>query len=460
MNNLLKFFSLLLFITLLSGAINAQIVETEGNSGFRTYESVTSSDFFAIDETDALTVWALPTNQSTSGNSRAPSNFWGYQRTEYLITAAEMTASGFPNGAAINSIGFLIATAGVGNLTGTLNIYLRNTTDVTYSLGTSWTTTGFTQVSTNASFSVPITAGYYDIPFTGGSTFNYTGGGVYVAWEFSSASPVGSTAVVHYCNTTLTSGLYGQRSTTALPTTLVASNWRPATRFGTNDFNDIVSVDNIYTLERVPTPFGTPTPIDVRVSNVSAAVTTFNLTVTVRDAETSAQRYTSTQAVTNLAANTSTVVNFTGYSPTFLENVNIEVVTSVIAGENWTINNTKTIQAEVNNNLYSYCYNLTSPGGYGFTYPNTGIFSAKYTMNGQGLITGANVFIYNFAANPGNTVYAVALNSAGTIVAQSANYVIQAGDLGTNKNFVFTTPAYFNNEVFYVGLAQTAGTAQ
>ncbi|QQS35337.1 MAG: T9SS type A sorting domain-containing protein [Ignavibacteriales bacterium] len=460
MNKTSKLFSLLIFILILSAVAYGQIIETEGNNGFRTYESTTSSEYVSLNETDALTVWALPTNQSTSGFSRAPSNFWGYQRTEYLITATEMSASGFPNGAAINSIGFLIATAGVGNLTGTLNIYLMNTTDVTYSLGTSWTTTGFTQVSTNASFSVPITAGYYDIPFTGGSTFNYSGGGVYVAWEFSSASAIGSTGVVHYCNTTLTGGLYGQRSTTALPTTLVASNWRPATRFGTNDYNDIVSVDNIYTLERVPTPFGTPTPIDVRVSNVSAVVTTFNLTVTVRDAETAVVRFTSTQSVTNLAANTSTVVNFTGYSPTILEDVNIVVTTSAIAGENWTVNNTKTIQANVNNNLYSYCYSLTSPGGYGFTYPNTGIFSAKYNMNGQGLITGANVFIYNYATNPGNTVYAVALNSAGTIVAQSANYVIQAGDLGTNKNFVFTTPAYFNNEIFYVGLAQTAGTAQ
>jgi len=457
-----KITTLLFLILLASSNLFGQLIDSK-IPGYKTFESSQFSQNHEFGGTDALTVWAVPFEGSTSGNSRAPSNFWKYQRTEYLITAAEMSASGFPNSTAINSIGFAIQTAGVGTLSGTLNIWLMNTSDASYTLGTNWTTTGFTQVSTNATFSVPISpTGIYDIPFTGGSSFTYTGGGIYVAWEFSSPSgTIGTTAVIHQCNSTgLTGGLYGGRSATSLPTALTVSNFRPATRLGTNTYNDIAAVTNIYTQERVPVPFGVPSPINVRVSNVSASTTTFNLTITVKDAVSSNVRYTATLPVTNLAANSSTVVNFTGYSPTIQENVNITATTSAIAGEDWLTNNTLTIPANVNNNLFSYSYTTTGSGGYGYTYPSTGIFAAKFTMNGTGLVPGANIVIYNYAANVGNTVYAVALNSAGVIVAQSADYVIQAGDLGTNKNFAFTTPPLFNNEIFYVGLVQTAGTAQ
>jgi hypothetical protein len=445
-----------------SSTIWAQVAE-RGPINYKTFGSTVEQQFLSGDETDALTVWVVPFEGSTSGNSRAPSNGWKYQRTEYLITADEMLASGFPTSTVVNSIGFAIETAGVGTLSGTLNIWLMNTSDVTYTLGSNWTTTGFTQVSTNATFSVPISpAGLYDIPFTGGTPFAWTGGGVYVAWEFSSPTgTIGTTAVVHQCNSTgLANGLYGGRSATSLPTALSVSSFRPATRLGTNAYNDIVAITNIYTQERVPVPFGTPSPINVRVSNVSAGSVSFNLTITVKDVLTSTTRFTATLPVTALAANSSSIISFSGYTPTIQENVNITATTSVIAGEDWLVNNTLAIPANVNNNLFSYNFNTTESGGYGFTYPGTGIFAAKYQMNGSGLITGANVVLYNYPANVGNTVYAVVLNSSGLIVAQSSDYVIQAGDLGTNKNFSFPTPALFTNEPYYIGIAQTAGTIQ
>jgi hypothetical protein len=315
-------------------------------------------------------------------------------------------------------------------------------------------------VSTNPTWTVPIAVGSYEVPFVGGSSFTYTGAGVYVAWEFSNTGTAGTTAVVHYCNNTLANSLYGNRSATALPTTLAASAFRPATIFGNNFYTDVVSVSNIYTLERNPVPYGAPTPVNLRVNNVSASPATFDVTVTVKDATNTFTRYTSTQTVTNLAGGTNSVLNFTGWNPTIQEQVNITATATIVAGENWTGNNTLTIPCSVNNNLYSYSYNTTGPGGFGFTFPGPGIFSAKYTMNGQGKVTGANLVIANSASNTGNTIYAVVMNSTGTIVAQSANYVILAGDLGTNKNFTFSTAPVFTDEVFYVGLAQTAGAAQ
>lgn len=414
--------------------------------------------------TEEVKIWVLPTSGATSGNSRAPSNFWKYQRTKYLITPADMAASGFPTGSVVSSIGFFINTAGVGTLTGTLKVWLQNTADVTYLQGTTWDVTGYTQVHNNPAFTVPITpAGLmYDETFVGGSPFTYTGGGVYVAWEFESpAGTIGTTAVVHNCNTNLVNGLYGYRGTTQ-GTTLAASNWRPATRFGTTSYDDIVQVTHIYTLEKVPTPFGTPTPVGVRVVNVSASPVVFNLTLEVRESVFSVLRHTETQIGINLGANSSMVINFSGWNPTLQENVNIKAFTSVIPGDTWTINNTLTIPGNVNSDLYSTFYPYVPGSGYGFTAPGDGIFAVKYKMNGVGTISGANIFLYNFAANPGNTIYAVLLNSAGTIVSQTANYVIQAGDLGTLKTFNFPSPTSFNNEDFYVGLAQTylTGAAQ
>lgn len=411
-------------------------------------------------ETDAMSIWTLPSIGSTSGNTRAPGNTFRYQRTEYLITAAEMAASGFPSGYEVNSIGFLIGTAGVGTQSGDFKVYLRNTTDATYNLGTNWDVTGFTLASSIPAWTVPIAAGSYEVPFSGGSTFTYTGGGVYVAWEFSNPSgAIGTTALVALCNTNLAGGLVGNRSATAMPTALAASAFRPATIFGNNFYTDIIQVTNIYTSERDPIPFGIPTPMDVRVTNVSATPKTFDVVLTIKDVATSTTRFTSTQSVT-IPANSASIVPVTGWNPTIQENVTISATTSAIAGENWTINNALTIPGNVNDNLYSYTYSTAGSSGFGFTTPGTGIFASKFKMNNQGKVTGANLAIANFAANTGNTIFAAVLNSAGALVAQSANYVITAGDLGTTKNFTFPTPPVFTDEVFYVGLAQTAGTGQ
>jgi len=411
---------------------------------------------------NVMSTWVLPSTSSTSGNSRIPRNAGVYfERCEYLILPSEMAASGYPSANTIDAIGFLISTAGVGTQTGTLNIYLKNTSDVTYTLGSTWTTTGFTQVCNNPAFTVPIALGAYTIPFVGGSTFTYTGGGVYVAWEFSNPTLVGgTTALVAYCNTNQATMCYGYQSATVQGTALTVTAYRPATTFVNNTLTDIIAVTNIYTDERVPTPFGTPTPVGVRVSNVSGSAQTFNLTLTVKDVATSTTRYTETQPVTALAGGASTTINFTGWTPTIQEDVTINAATSAITGETFVANNTLTIPGNVNNNLYSINYNLANPGGYGFTTPGTGIFAVKYTMNGTGLVKGANVMIDNYASNPGNTVYAVLLNSAGTILAQSPNYTLLAGDMGTNLNFTFPTPQSITNSDFYIGLAQTIGTGQ
>ncbi len=182
-------------------------------------------------------VTVLPNDAGTSANGRSPSNAWRRIRSIYLIKQTELAAAGFGNGSQVGQIGWTyIAASTAGAATGPLIVYLQNTTDVTNLKSTTWATaiSGMTVVhnatTTLAGTTTP------DIVLTGGSPFTYTGGGVYVAFDWGCyTGTLGS--VTTSCNFQgLTNGLLGAQSTAACPgagaATVAASNFRPETRFG------------------------------------------------------------------------------------------------------------------------------------------------------------------------------------------------------------------------------------
>jgi hypothetical protein len=171
---------------------------------------------------------------SSSANARAPQGSRRYARSVYLVPAADIAAEGMVNGNVINSIVFTYLAAQDVATSGNLKLYLQNTTDATNLKSTTWSTaiTGMTLVS-NATLNIPNTAGDLPIPFSGGSPFTYTGGGVYVAFDYSNpAGTVATTNSTIACNTGLAGGLLGAQSQTLAPTSIAASNFRPATHFG------------------------------------------------------------------------------------------------------------------------------------------------------------------------------------------------------------------------------------
>lgn len=177
---------------------------------------------------------ALVSSNATSGNARAPQGSRRYARSVYLITQAEMTASGLANGNVINSIAFNYLTAQDVQTSGSLIVYLQNTADATNTKSTTWSTaiSGMTTVH-NSTLTLNPVAGQVFIPFTGGSAFTYTGGAVYVAFDYN--NPSGTIATVNStvdCNSLLTNGLKGAQSNTAVQTTVAASSFRPATKLG------------------------------------------------------------------------------------------------------------------------------------------------------------------------------------------------------------------------------------
>lgn len=176
----------------------------------------------------------ITNSNGSSGNGRAPHGRFRYIRTAYLITPTEMTASGLTNGDILNSIVFNYTVAQDIATTGNLTIYLQNTTDATYTKGTNWTTAISTMTTvSNASATIPNTVGEATFNFSGGSPFTYTGGGLYVAFDFQNPSGTLPTSFVTVnCNTTLANGLAGYQSTSTNGTTLTASGFRPLTKLG------------------------------------------------------------------------------------------------------------------------------------------------------------------------------------------------------------------------------------
>jgi Secretion system C-terminal sorting domain len=185
----------------------------------------------AFAQTDFYT--CIPGDGGTSGNARAPHGRFRYQRGVALIKATEMTASGIVSGDVINSIAFNYLIAQDVTTSGTMTLYLENTTDVTNTKALTWSTTGMTTVS-NGAVTIPNTAGNAIFNFSGGSPFTYTGGGVYVAFDYQNATnPLPTTFATVECNSTgLASGFKGAQSDTAIPTTIAASNFRPVILLG------------------------------------------------------------------------------------------------------------------------------------------------------------------------------------------------------------------------------------
>lgn len=173
---------------------------------------------------------------ATSGNGRAPQGSRNIARSVWLITAAEMATGGFVNGDVLTGLGFTFQIAQNTATTGTFVAYLENTADATNLKSTTWATaiTGMTTVS-NGSITLPNTPGEFNYNFTGGSSFTYTGGAIYVAYDYQNLGTVSTVANIAYCNNTLTGGIktgLSAAGVTTPPTTITASNFRPATRLG------------------------------------------------------------------------------------------------------------------------------------------------------------------------------------------------------------------------------------
>ncbi len=406
------------------------------------------------------TISVLPGGGGTSGNARAPLGNFRYERSVYLITATELATAGFPVGP-VDLIGFSYSTAQTIATTGTLKIYLMNTAATTFGLTqTAWSDTatatsliyGMTLAS-NASVTIPA-ATSLDVPFSGGSPFNYTGGGLYVAFEYSNPANTLSTLGVVSCNTSLTNGFKGGQGNTSLAAIAFgASSFRPATRLGTS-LNDVVEVTQIYALGQIPIPFGNPDVIKALVTNKSAAPITFDVNFSVFKASDGTSRYRATQTVTALAAGASTTLTVSDYTATVIERDSIHISVAVQAGETQTTNNIRSVVQDVTSNTYSYNQGSVASGGVGFT-GATGDFVARFTTNSSNSI---NQIDWNFST--GGQPFQIGIwDATGAGGTPGTNlWTSAAGTSVAGVSTILVSPPIAVNGDFFVGVRQTGTT--
>lgn len=215
--------------------------------------------------------------------------------------------------------------------------------------------------------------------------------------------------------------------------------------------NADAEVSVLDTYGKLPLGYGTPHTITALVTN--KGLTALN-SVVVDLTIIGANPFVSSRTV-SLPIGGSTLVTFDAYSPTIAGASDIAVT---ILPDDVNTNNVKTIYQTVTNNTFSYADTSGVKGAIGYN-TGSGLLLARYIRSningGVANISGVNVFLSSATTNIGNMVYAVVLNSAGTIVAKSDSITIATADLGQYRTFLIPSGPLFNDTI-YVGLAQKA----
>ncbi len=389
----------------------------------------------------------ISANAGTSANPALGTS--NYVANESIYTEAEVGASSFTTaGTAMNRMALNVNTVGAPTTFNNVKIYLKDVplATTTFTTGT-YTTAGYTLV------------------FDGSLTFSATG------WtEFALTTPyvratgtnlqmliertdnVTHTGYVWICangnNTSSTLNTTRRyNSTVALSgtTSLAVSAFRQAVRF-LRRYNTDASVKQVYTLGKVPLPYGVPHTISASVSN-DGLTTLTNLNVTLNI--TGANSFTNTQVIPSLTTGASAVVTFTAFSPT-VEGVNN--VTVSLPGDDFTGNNSLAVTQNGNKNTWSYAYGTTAAGGVGFN-GATGDFVAKFSTS---TVTAISQVSVNFFT--GGQPYQIGIWDATGAGGTPGTNLYTSGTLTsvTGSNVIPVSPAVnIAAGNFYVGVKQT-----
>jgi hypothetical protein len=395
----------------------------------------------------------LPNNNATSGNARAPMTKFRFERSVYLITQAELAANGFLPGNSPTSIGWSYSTAPTVAGSAPLLVYMQNTTDTTNTKSTTWATaiTGMTTVH-NATTSLPAAVGPFDIALMGGSPFTYSGGGLYIAFDWGQYTGALDAAAVVSCNNSLLNGLLGAQSTVSAPVTVAASAFRPETRLSSTTQND-AATGAIYSYGELPLGLVPPQIVKAVINN-RGAMPMNNLPVTLN--VTGANMFSNMQLIPSLAGCTGqAIVTFAPFTPGALGDDNVMVS---LPPDDISTNNNQSRAGCITFLNYSYKYpGSTASGGVGLT-GAVGAFVGKFTTIAPNAVTAVKLEFFATSA----TTYRVAIygDNAGTpsttaLYVDAADRTVSAAGPIT---ITLPSPVAVGPGNFYVGVQQTNTT--
>jgi len=391
-----------------------------------------------------------PQNTNSTTTLRAPngSTSHTYMRAATVVLPTEFATAGIAANTTIRNFGFNVnGTIPAGAVTGVFKLYLENTTDVTYGKGTAWAgiTPGMTEVFNDT---ITINGGGAGWDVVLDTLFAYAGNSVYVAYDWELVANPLATAISYMANTALASGLVSASSATVPPVTLAGSSFRPEFSWGIDRDADDLEVVALYAMGKNPLGYSQAEQVQAIVRNNGYLPADKTVTLNI----TGANPYTTSENVT-LAPGQETTVSFMAYNPT---TVGLNTMTVSVPADQVALNDAKTWVQETTTNTFAYADSvLTGLGGVGYN-TGSGLLLNRYYVNGAASISEIKVRISDNAATAGNAVYAVLMDTSGTIVSQSAPYTVTAADLGTVLTFTLGTTVNVADVDVFVGLAQPA----
>lgn len=351
----------------------------------------------SFDANATCPVLALANDNSTSGNARAPSTRFQFERSVYLILKSELQAAGVGAGPIVG-IGWTYQTGPGVSGAAPLKIYLQNTLDVSNTKTTNYAAdiAPMTLVH-NATTTLPAATGSFNFDFTGGAAFNYTGDGLYVAFDWGLYSGTNG-ATVTLCNSTgLAGGLVGGQSTGAPQTTLTGfSNFRPETFLKAPVTPVDVSVDFLISMGIVPIGLVGPQSVQATVfQNGDNSLTNTPIGLDVNGSE----NYTDSVTIASLAscATNGALVTFLPFTAT-TEGFSLATATVTEPGDADPGNDQLALYIQSSINQYSYQHPANpDTGGVGFT-NGSGEFVAKFSVGSDTQLDAVNISFFSATA--------------------------------------------------------------
>lgn len=375
----------------------------------------------------------------------------------YIVPASELT--GIATVTAINGFGFnLVGGTASTAVTGTIQVYLQNTSDVTYLKGTNWSNalTGMTSVYNNT-MTIPTgstLAQAVNVLFP--SNFTYTGGGLYVAYDWASTGPFETSPTVanYQCQTNINQGGASNSSASApSPTAILNTNFRPNFNFGyINTFTNEAMFVNVISAGKIPITAFAPYTYSAVIKNMANTTMT---NVVVDLLMNGANTFTTTTTVPTIASGATTTVTFPAFTPTAQ---GTSTITISCANDQNNLNNTGSTTQSVTCEVWALGQPSTATNSYslgvGFQ-TGSGSIITRFRPNTQSTVVAVDLAISSDVSNIGKPVYGIITNSAGTLLGLTNTVVLTNAHLNKFTTFFFPTPITTSaNTNYHIGLVQ------
>ena len=412
--------------------------------------AVVASISTGFSQVNVVTPVPSTVNASTSG--RGPNGTVGHTvlNAQYNVSASDMTP--VATNTALTSFGFQLNSGVSTAASGTITVFLQNSSSSTYTGGTTYSTAGMTQVYSGL-YTLPVGAGAANVDLTLPVAFPYTGGALNVAYQYTAAAtnPTAAVYAAFSGGTAAIVGATGASSTVVAPT-LGTTSFRPIFRLGAaNTLTNEISVVTLNAPGKYPTTFGAPQVFTADIKNGSnVAKTNIGVGLSVTGVNT----FTNAQVIASLAPGAVTTVTFAAMTST-TQGINT-VSVGVLPDQN-NSNNNLTVTQSVTCDYYAVNPPIgTYTAGIGFN-TGSGIISTPFKTPNASTCIAVRLGISSDANSVGNAASGVILNAAGVIMAQTNTVTISPAMLNNSVVFILTAPLPLTaGTQYYAGYAQPA----